>query len=141
MGSTIGNMIKIYFSLIVFLFLLFYVALPKADPLPRQEMKAFMQTLSARKINIGLQRELLLLEEKNAVHQRLDLLIGLKTSLTETEKAQLQQEGVILRSVIGTIATATAPAEKIPAVASFDFIEYIELSTRLQMKGDLHEKP
>lgn len=100
-----------------------------------------MQTASAKKLNIGLQRKLLALEEKNATDERLDLLLGLKTTPTEDEKDRLRQEGVLLRSVVGTVATATAPAGKIPAISSFDFIESIELATPLRPKGDQDEKP
>jgi len=103
-------------------------------------MQTFMQTASARKLSPALQRRLLALE-REALGAQLDLLLGLKNALTEAEKLRLQQAGITLRSVIGTVATATAPAGKIPEVASFDFIDQIELSTRLRSKGDNDEKP
>lgn len=136
------NRIKRAFSLIVFLFLFLGCTAPeKRDLSSHQEMKTFMQSASAKKLNTGLQRKLLALEEKNATDERLDLLLGLKTPPTEAEKDRLRQEGVLLRSVVGTVATATAPAEKIPTISLFDFIERIELAAPLRPKGDQNEEP
>ena len=124
-------------SLIVFLLLFLGCTAPeRRDTSSRQEMKTFMQTASAKKLNIRLQRKLLALEEKNATDERLDLFVGLKTPPTEAEKDRLRQEGILLRSVVGTVATATAPAEKISTISLFDFIESIELATPLRPKED-----
>ena len=108
---------------------------PGAEVSFREEMTAFMQSASARKLNPALQRRLLTLEEEEGAGAPLNLLLGLRNTPTETEKRQLQEKGLILRSVIGTVATAIAPAHKIPEISQLDFIERIELSRHLQPKG------
>jgi len=109
---------------------------PRADASFRDEMSAFLQTAPARKLSPALQRNLLALEEKEGSAVRLHLLLGLKNTLTDAEKSLLQQAGVVVRSAIGSVATAVAPAEAMPDVASFDFIESIEISTPLQPKPE-----
>jgi len=94
-----------------------------------------MQSAPARKLDLALQRNLLTLQEKAGAGAPLNLLLGLKNTSAETEKRQLQEKGLILRSVIGTAATAIAPAHKIPEISQFVFIERIELSSHLQPKG------
>jgi len=98
-------------------------------------MQTFMQSAPARKLDLALQRNLLTLQEKAGAGAPLNLLLGLKNTSAETEKRQLQEKGLILRSVIGTAATAIAPAHKIPEISQFVFIERIELSSHLQPKG------
>jgi len=123
------------------IFLLFVYAVPDVGAVTHQKITAFMQTNQAKKLNPALQRRIFALLEENDMNQHLDLLLGFKTALTGFQRDQLQQEGVMLRSLIGTVATATAPAKAIPTIASLNFIENIELATPLQQRRGHDEKP
>lgn len=125
--------------LILFTLLLGCASLPHAEEPSHPKMESFLQTPSARKLNPALQQKLLALERKGAEEERLTLLLGLKTPPTEADKNRLQQEGALLRSVLGTVATATAPAEKIPAISRLEFVETIELATFFKPKGEADE--
>jgi hypothetical protein len=127
---------------LIFLFPVLLSCTPHHSAGPfREKIEPFLQTAPAKKLSPALQRRLLALEEKNAAGEKVDLLLGLNASPTENEKGRLQQEKVLLRSVIGTVATATAPAGSIPAISRFDFIKNIELAVPLNPKGDRNEKP
>lgn len=102
-------------------------------------MQDFLRTESARKLGPTLQSRLLDLERKTALDEPLDVILGLKAPMTELEKGQLQKAEVQIRSVIGTVATASVPARKVPYVASLDFIARIELPTKLTPKGERNE--
>jgi hypothetical protein len=97
---------------------------------------AFMQTDAARKLSPALRRKLQNLGEGDAVDERLSLVFSLKHPLAGFERDQLEQGGVLIRNAVGTIVTATAPAEKIPALSSLNFVETIELPVTLGPKGE-----
>lgn len=106
---------------------------------PPQDMKAFIETEPAWKLSPTLQKRLLELEEKGVLDQQLDLILALTGPLTPAERSRLEKHGVLVRSVIGAVATATAPAGEIPALARFDFVKRIELPTILRPKGGADE--
>lgn len=122
-------MLALFFSL-----LLGCAPSPHTESPPQKNMESFLQTPSARKLSPSLQKRLRAMEANGA--ERLDLLLGLKGPPTETEKERLRREGALLRSVVGGVATATAQAEKIPAISRLDFVEAIELATPLKPKGE-----
>lgn len=106
---------------------------------PIESMQDFLQTESARNLGPTLQSRLLDLERKAALEEPLDVILGLKAPMTEFERGQLQKAGVQIRSTIGTVATASVPARKIPQIASFKFIAQIELPAQLTPKGGRDE--
>lgn len=102
-------------------------------------MQDFLKTEPARKLDPALQRQILDLERKAALDGHLTVILGLKAPLTEFERGQLQEAGVTIGSVLGTVATASVPARKVPHVASLDFIARIELPVKLTPKGERSE--
>lgn len=124
-----------------FLLLLGCVSSPHAGNPPHSKIDFFLHTPEAEKLSPALQKKLRTLEAEGGEAESLSLLLGLRTSPTEAEKDRLRQEGALLRSIIGAVATVTAPAEKIPAISRLDFVETIELVMSFRQKGEPDEGP
>lgn len=123
----------------LFLCLVGCVNAPHPEAADLSPMQAFLKTEPARKLDPALQSQLLDLEKKMALDESIDVILGLKAPLTDLERGQLQYAGVTLRSVVGTIATASVRAREVPAVASLAFIARIESPMKLTPKGERNE--
>lgn len=65
--------------------------------------------------------------------QEIGLLVRTKRPIDDAEKGEIEKRGKI-GSVIGDIVTLRAPIDSIPAIASLDFVAYIEKAKRLRLR-------
>jgi hypothetical protein len=85
-----------------------------------------MKTVFQRKLDPELQYAL---EQHQSGQAR--VLLTTEHPLGHEEQLQLEREGYQVTSTFGTVVSGTVPLERVPGVASLDFVDYVELARRL----------
>ena len=66
--------------------------------------------------------------------QEIGLLVRTQKPIDDAEKGEIEKRNGKIGSVIGDIVTLRAPIDSIPAIASLDFVVYIEKAKRLRLR-------
>ncbi|MFH0800615.1 MAG: hypothetical protein V2A66_10620 [Pseudomonadota bacterium] len=72
--------------------------------------------------------------EKGKGSERLECLMKTRMPIGANERALLKSAGFVVHTVIVTIATGDLAAKNLPAVASLDFVESMELAAPMSIK-------
>lgn len=66
--------------------------------------------------------------------REIGLLVRTQQPIDDIERGEIEKRNGKIGSVIGDIVTLRAPLDAIPAIASLDFVVYIEKAKRLRLR-------